>query len=89
MSDEKLGKYGHHPHPAVDAEVEAERLEGLLCEAWSASGLHPAAAALELHERLASVAPMVEVALPGGSTAVVPAWKLRRPPGSDPKRGGG
>ena len=28
-----LGKYGHHPDPQVDADVEIERLAGLLDEA--------------------------------------------------------
>jgi hypothetical protein len=28
-----LGKFGHHPDPAIDAEVEVERLQGLLAEA--------------------------------------------------------
>lgn len=26
-------KYGHHPDPQIDAEVEIERLQGALCEA--------------------------------------------------------
>ena len=30
---EDLGKFGHHPDPLIDAEVEVDRLEGLLCEA--------------------------------------------------------
>lgn len=30
---ETLGKFGHHPDPQIDAEVEIERLQGLLCEA--------------------------------------------------------
>lgn len=30
---EQLGKYGHHPDPEIDADVEVERLQGLLCEA--------------------------------------------------------
>ena len=29
----KLGKYGHHPDQAIDADVEIERLQGLLVEA--------------------------------------------------------
>jgi len=29
----KLGKYGHHPDAAIDADVEIERLKGLLAEA--------------------------------------------------------
>ena len=33
MSKEKLGKFGHHPDPLIDAEVEIDRLSGLLCEA--------------------------------------------------------
>lgn len=28
-----LGKFGHHPDPAIDAEVEIDRLKGLLSEA--------------------------------------------------------
>lgn len=30
---EQLGKFGHHPDPLTDAEVEIDRLKGLLCEA--------------------------------------------------------
>lgn len=30
---EKLGKYGHHADPEIDADVEVERLRGMLCEA--------------------------------------------------------
>jgi hypothetical protein len=30
---EKLGKYGHHPDAGIDADVEVERLTGLLTEA--------------------------------------------------------
>lgn len=32
MSDE-LGKFGHHPEPEIDAEVEIERLIGCLATA--------------------------------------------------------
>ncbi len=32
MSDQ-VGKFGHHPDPLIDAEVEIERLQGLLSEA--------------------------------------------------------
>jgi hypothetical protein len=28
-----LGKFGHHPDALIDAQVELDRLEGLLCEA--------------------------------------------------------
>jgi hypothetical protein len=28
-----LGKFGHHPDPTIDAEVECDRLTGLLAEA--------------------------------------------------------
>ena len=28
-----LAKFGHHPDPAIDAEVEIERMQGLLSEA--------------------------------------------------------
>lgn len=31
-----LGKFGHHPDPLIDAEVEVERLQGLLTEAHMA-----------------------------------------------------
>lgn len=31
--EEQLGKFGHHPDPLIDAEVEIDRLNGLLCEA--------------------------------------------------------
>ncbi len=30
---EKLGKHGHHPDELVDAQIEADRLQGLLTEA--------------------------------------------------------
>lgn len=30
---EQLGKFGHHPDPMTDAEVEIDRLQGLLAEA--------------------------------------------------------
>ena len=30
---EVLGKYGHHPDCEIDADVEVERLQGLLYEA--------------------------------------------------------
>ena len=30
---DRLGKYGHHPDAAIDADVEIERLTGLLSEA--------------------------------------------------------
>ena len=30
---ETLGKYGHHPDPEIDADVEIERLQGLIAEA--------------------------------------------------------
>jgi hypothetical protein len=30
---EQLGKYGHHPDAEIDADVEVERLTGLLYEA--------------------------------------------------------
>lgn len=30
---ESLAKFGHHPDPLIDAEVEIERLVGLLVEA--------------------------------------------------------
>lgn len=30
---EKLGQFGHHPDPEIDACVEVERLQGLLAEA--------------------------------------------------------
>jgi hypothetical protein len=30
---ETLGKFGHHPDPLIDAEVEVDRLLGLLSEA--------------------------------------------------------
>lgn len=30
---ETLGKFGHHPDPVIDAEVECDRLTGLLAEA--------------------------------------------------------
>lgn len=30
---ETLGKFGHHPDPAIDAEVEVETLQGYLCNA--------------------------------------------------------
>ena len=33
MDSEKVGKFGHHPDPLIDAEVEVGRLEGLLMEA--------------------------------------------------------
>ena len=33
---ETLGKYEHHPDAAIDADVEIERLQGLLCEAHAA-----------------------------------------------------
>lgn len=29
------GKYGHHPDPSTDAEVELDRMDGLLSEAHS------------------------------------------------------
>ena len=29
----QLAKFGHHPDPAIDAEVEVERIQGLLSEA--------------------------------------------------------
>lgn len=29
----ELQKFGHHPDPAIDAEVEISRLQGLLSEA--------------------------------------------------------
>lgn len=29
----ELGKFGHHPDPLTDAQVEIDRLEGLLTEA--------------------------------------------------------
>ena len=28
-----LGKFGHHPDALIDAQVELDRLEGLICEA--------------------------------------------------------
>ena len=28
----KLGRYGHHPDDPIDAQVEIDRLEGLLTE---------------------------------------------------------
>lgn len=33
MQSETLGKYGHHPDTDIDADVEIQRLKGLLCEA--------------------------------------------------------
>ena len=30
---EPCGRFGHHPDPAIDAEVEIDRLRGLLAEA--------------------------------------------------------
>ena len=33
MSDEQLGRFGHHPEPLIDAEIEAQRLQGLLTNA--------------------------------------------------------
>lgn len=30
---EKLGKFGHHPDPMIDAEIELDRMDGLLAEA--------------------------------------------------------
>lgn len=33
MTEEKLSKFGHHPDEIIDAEVEVERLAGLLWEA--------------------------------------------------------
>lgn len=30
---ERLGKFGHHPDALIDAQVEVDRLEGLLAEA--------------------------------------------------------
>jgi hypothetical protein len=30
---EKLGQFGHHPEPQIDACIEVERLQGLLSEA--------------------------------------------------------
>jgi hypothetical protein len=32
MKDE-LAKFGHHPDPLIDAEVEIDRMQGMLCEA--------------------------------------------------------
>lgn len=29
----ELSKFGHHPDPLIDAEVEIDRLQGLLAEA--------------------------------------------------------
>jgi hypothetical protein len=31
---EEVAKYGHHPDPLIDAEVELDRLEGVLSECW-------------------------------------------------------
>lgn len=28
----KLGKFGHHPDPMIDAEIECDRLTGMLAE---------------------------------------------------------
>ncbi|MGI9489307.1 MAG: hypothetical protein ACR2RF_26150 [Geminicoccaceae bacterium] len=33
MTDEKLGRFGHHPEPLIDAEIEAQRMAGLLATA--------------------------------------------------------
>lgn len=30
---EQLGRYGHHPDPLIDAEVEIDRLQGALVSA--------------------------------------------------------
>jgi hypothetical protein len=30
---ETMGRFGHHPDPTIDAEVEIDRLNGLLSEA--------------------------------------------------------
>jgi hypothetical protein len=30
---ENLGAFGHHPDPLIDAQVEIDRLEGLMAEA--------------------------------------------------------
>jgi hypothetical protein len=30
---ETLGKFGHHPEPEIDSDIEVERLTGLLAEA--------------------------------------------------------
>jgi hypothetical protein len=35
---EKLGKFGHHPDDLIDAQVEVDRLTGLLAEAMAALG---------------------------------------------------
>jgi hypothetical protein len=35
---EKSGKFGHHPDALIDAQVEVDRLEGLLAEAMAALG---------------------------------------------------
>lgn len=32
MSETETAKYGHHPDPLIDAEVEIDRLAGLLTE---------------------------------------------------------
>jgi hypothetical protein len=36
MIEGPLGKFGHHPDPLIDAEVEIDRLQGLLTEAHMA-----------------------------------------------------
>jgi len=33
--DGEMARFGHHPDPAIDAEVELDRLNGLLAEAHS------------------------------------------------------
>lgn len=34
MSDENLGRFGHHPDPAIDFEIEVEALSSLLYNAF-------------------------------------------------------
>ena len=33
QTTESLGKYGHHPDPMIDAQVEIDRLQGVITEA--------------------------------------------------------
>jgi len=36
MATETLGKFGHHPDELIDAQVELDRLQGMLTEAHGA-----------------------------------------------------
>ncbi|MGO8093171.1 hypothetical protein [Rhizobium leguminosarum] len=72
MHDEKLGRFGHHPDPAIDFEVEVETIQGSLYDATH--GVDHSTTIDEIRKRIAKA---MEFSVGGDAGAVAAKQMLR------------